>query len=161
METPGAYSLIPAVPGGLSLEDCHAMEGSARQQPPFVPQPPRSSFLLQWHALQCLWGHLFPTASQGTVATRGTMISHRNDGRPCFALNKPLQGSSKVCFVCGLFFQKILLHVVPVWSTQATSIEDIKNLMCVCEGLILFLLLFGDQDRVFPSASYHFPTHAP
>ena len=31
-----------------------------------------------------------------------------------FALNKPLQGSSKVCCVCGLFFQKILLHVVPV-----------------------------------------------
>ena len=48
-----------------------------------------------------------------------------------FALNKPLQGSSKVCCACGLFFQKILLHVVPVWRTQATSIETIKNLVCV------------------------------
>lgn len=74
------------------------------------------------------------------MATRGTMVSHRNDGRPCFALNKPLQGSSKVCCVCGLFLQKILLPIVPVWSTQATSIEDIKNPMCVREGLILFLL---------------------
>ena len=84
-----------------------------------------------------------------------------------FALNKLLQGSSKVCCVCGLFFQKILLHVVPVWRTQATSMEAIKNLVCVpvcvcvCVCVILFLLLFWDQDRVFHSARYPFPTHAP
>lgn len=42
----GPTSLFPAVPGGISLEDCRAVEDSAASSLP-LPQPLPFSFLLQ------------------------------------------------------------------------------------------------------------------